>query len=393
MAVDLSMMGLKGVEAYDQHVLSQAQSNSIRLDTLAKQQAMDDAQKEQAIESAAMQNLSSIAKGRQGTGTAASTDSDSVTPTGDMLHTLATTLLGSGAPHRGMELLKLANETSKEENDLATAAITRRKTAAEADLAGADEVARYLGPVKNQAEYDQAVAYLDKSPALNDQQRAFLQDLPANFDPRVTAHLADHALSVKEQSQLALSQQTRDIQAANAASAESTRLAQLAHGNAVLAEQKRHNLMIEKNGKGAGDPTQEQVDQASTALINQIPEFAGLKISDPTVRAAGQDIAARRLQLLKDNPAMDGPTATARAILDTPKSDFSATTDPDTGETKPKYDNTGDKPETALPVPMVVDPATQKPIKVSDDPNSYEVGKYYKNAAGVVKKWTGKGWE
>jgi len=391
MPVDLSTVGLVGQEAYDNHRLAQEQTRVQQMAALAKQQELEDAQRQQALEQGAASIFANVAKG-DSTPNAQDGGDESIS---EKMRKAALYMFQGGADQRGLDFIKAANETAKQEQDITDSQVGNEKKRLESQLMTADLVYRQLGTARNQSEYEAAMDNLMNSPALSPEEKNHLRQLPDQFDPNVTKFLADQAISAKDAAQMQLKEQDQALRNKSINNTNVYRANRLAIDQAKLKEKQRQNDLKQRTGKSAAAPSKNELTSVETAVTNQIFDGRTPGKDDPDYVAftsGSQAIASRAKAILASTQGIDWQTAVSRAILESQSSGDWQTgssssffglgpSEPDPSKTK--FNDRGKTPDTALVAPLDEDGK----VKTS----AFQVGRYYITPKGRLK-WTGKGW-
>lgn len=399
MAVDLSMIGLEGQKAYYDRMESAARTQSLQVHAAAEQQTVQDNARMQQLSdqaSAALQNIGNRNTPAATSGSDASDAADNMQSYADPIDTVADIFMKGGAPQEGIKLMRQASDIRKQESDMQNDVITRRKNRLETIQTGAVVVGEKLGKAKNQAEWEQGLREVEQAGIIEPHLMSQLKTMP--YDPDVAAYFYDQAISASEQAKLDLQangQQAVDNRAAVTASQAAQRLR---IEQSRDAETRRHNSIIEKaGGKSASlpAPNSDLMKVAKHALLNG--PFKGADVSGTAgsdFNAAADFVAGQAQQLVKDNKALDMPTAVNQAVMRAQASGAFVTTPGSDGiplvgwgakPDKVEFKAEGLKPETALSLPPGIKSA-------KDAAKALKVGKYYQTARGPAK-WNGKAWE
>lgn len=391
MSYDFSKIGLEGIAAYDAHKLTQAQTAVQNMAALAKKQELDDAQKQQQLDEQAATMFDAIVKGNPPPQGDLVPDNTGTETRAAALRRMGDLMMKGGATERGKQLYAAADNMQKEERDSENDAATRQKNLLDAQQMSADLVYRYIGTARNQSEWENGLQYLMDSPALSQEEKQHLQTLPHEYTPALASFLADRAMSAKDQAQLKLTQQQRDVQAAAQQETAQYHANSLAVDRARLAEQKRKDELDQKTGKSSSAPTGPELDSVKDIVTNQI--FAGVppEKDDPLYGAyveGSQNVAARAKQLVKDTPGIDWNTAVNRALIESQSNgDWTTITDKGWFSDTTKlagYKKQGNSPDDAAPLPLSKE---SKP-----DPSQLVKGKYYMTVRGRAL-WDGKNFQ
>ena len=206
MAVDLSMVGLRGLEQARQTLNDQATRGLVEEQAREKKIENDLAEKENEIQQQALDYLNGIATGRvkpSDSDMLGDPDFDSqATP----LERIGRRMIDMGAVNRGAEYLKAGIDIRKKEDEMLTAKETREKTRLDNIISTASIVSKTIGVARNESEWRYGLAQLKKMPdvikILGEDQFAALEGM--EFDPDVVKYFNDQAMTAKERADLDL---------------------------------------------------------------------------------------------------------------------------------------------------------------------------------------------
>jgi hypothetical protein len=324
MPVDLSRIGLVGQEAYDNSQLSKAQTDFARMNTLAKGVELQDAEHEKELDAIAAQTFSSVLRGSASGGGEEGSESD-VESRADALTKTAETLFAGGAPKRGLDMLKAADEMRAAESKLESEKVTREQNRLESQLKTSDLIYRYIGTAKNQSELDNGKEYLLNSPAVSEEDKAHIRTMPDVWSPEYAQFWRDKAISAKEAATLQLTERARDQQDTNLANTQAYRASMLAQQKARLEEVKRYHDIQAKGGKSATAPNEQEVKNVATMIRSQIPGMEKVKLTyganagetpdEVALQAGAIAIASAAKDMIKSNPSLTWGQAVTRAIV------------------------------------------------------------------------------
>lgn len=317
MPVDLSKIGLEGLESYQSRMESasrttynEALANKTNVEVAA-------AERQQALADEASAALNDIAMGKKRT---SGVDPGSVeTMSGaDVLETTAQVFARGGAPETAMEMFSKAAEIRKKENDIDNDKVLAEQRRLENIIKGADVVGRYLGKARNQSEWNFGIKKLQEQGIMEPELIQQLAQMP--FDEDVAAYFADQAISNSDQAKLDMDKLTQD-RLQRQGDIEATQAQQRITLQAARdAETRRHNLQIEKasgnKSGGAAAPNKAEVDSAGAAL-RSAGVFKGLVAGEEgeDFNTAADYIASNAKALIQTNKSLDWQTAVQRSIL------------------------------------------------------------------------------
>lgn len=324
MPVDLSRVGLVGIEAYDNSQLTKAQTSLTNMNALAKGVELEEAAQQKEIDALAAQAYSTAIQGNGRASPDEGDVSENVTQA-DAMDAAASALMSGGAPKRGMELFESAGKIREAESKLASDKVKRQQDKLENQLKTSDLFFRTLGTAGNQSEYDTAKEYLRNSDLLSPEERMRLDQMPDQWSSELSRYWRQKSIAAKDQAQLELTERARDQQDTNLANTAAYRASVLAQQDARLEEVKRYHNLQTKGGKSAGAPNENEVKQVSTMVKSQIPALADTRITfgtdesmtpdETTLQAGSIAVASAAKQMMLDNPSLTWAQATSRAII------------------------------------------------------------------------------
>lgn len=398
MAVDLSMVGLRGLEQARQTLNDQAARGLVEQQTREQKIENDLAEKENEIQQQALDYLNGIATGRvkpSDSDMLGDPDFDSqATP----LERIGRRMIDMGAVNRGAEYLKAGIDIRKKEDEMLTAKETREKTRLDNIISTASIVSKTIGVARNESEWRYGLAQLKKMPdvvkILGEDQFAALEGM--EFDPDVVKYFNDQAMTAKERADLDLRAMGEARQQRSAVELAEYRSSLLDINNANLEERRRENDLKHKEGGAKADtgPTEAQVKSAKAAVANVI--FQGKvppKESQEYVafEAGAQSIAARAQAMVRENKGLTWNEAVQRATTESQAAGDWSTLKVlmdhkflgvryrrTTEERGRQFKDRGSNPLDAIPMPA--------------SKNQLKTGAYYITSRGIAK-WNGSAFE
>lgn len=398
MAVDLSMVGLRGLEQARQTLNDQAARGLVEQQTREQKIENDLAEKENEIQQQALDYLNGIATGRvkpSDSDMLGDPDFDSqATP----LERIGRRMIDMGAVNRGAEYLKAGIDIRKKEDEMLTAKETREKTRLDNIISTASIVSKTIGVARNESEWRYGLAQLKKMPdvvkILGEDQFAALEGM--EFDPDVVKYFNDQAMTAKERADLDLRAMGEQRQQRAAIELAEYRSSLLDINNANLDERRRENDLKRKEGGAKADtgPTEAQVKSAKAAVANVI--FQGKvppKESQEYVafEAGAQSIAARAQAMVRENKGLTWNEAVQRATTESQAAGDWSTLKvlmdhkflgvryrQTTEERGRQFKDRGSNPLDAIPMPA--------------SKNQLKTGAYYITSRGIAK-WNGSAFE
>ena len=398
MAVDLSMVGLRGLEQARQTLNDEAARGLVEQQAREKQIENDLAEKENEIQQQALDYLNGIATGRvkpSDSDLLGDPDFDSqATP----LERIGRRMIDMGAVNRGAEYLKAGVDIRKKEDEMLTAKETREKTRLDNIISTASIVSKTIGVARNESEWRYGLAQLKKMPdvvkILGEDQFAALEGM--EFDPDVVKYFNDQAMTAKERADLDLRAMGEARQQRSAVELAEYRSALLDINTANLEERRRETDLKQKEGGAKADtgPTEAQVKSAKAAVANVI--FQGKvppKESQEYVafEAGAQSIAARAQAMVRENKGLTWNEAVQRATTESQAAGDWSTLKvlmdhkflgvryrQTTEERGRQFKDRGSNPLDAVPMPA--------------SKNQLKTGAYYITSRGIAK-WNGSAFE
>lgn len=393
MAVDLSRMGLEGIETGQRTLNSIATRRSQEVQdsiAMAEEARKND---ELALDQLATQQASKIMLGEGVDITSPDASED------DMAKFMALTgsrLMSAGAPKRGKEMVEGALDLVKKRADINKAHDDAQQTRLENMEKAGKFMYEMLADSENESEYKFNLANLPEEIVniLGPENVEQLRQSP--WSPEMQAFLKDKALSTYQQATLAMQAQNfrrLDQRAADAAfaSREAIAIAWARHKESVRA-----NAVKEKAGgsKIATAPTTDERRAAKAAILQNVEglEFTSdMKEDDPQLQAAIDDIVGSAKQLLNQNQGLSFADAVNRAVLEADAAgDFTTIRNfrdfglfQTEGKKTTTYKRKGATKQTAMDLPSGTADVVRGQLKT---------GRYYKTKAGVLM-WNGSEFE
>lgn len=363
MPVDLSNIGLQGLESHQQRMESASRVRESESRVASQQIEREAFERKQALADEASARLNALSQ-RKGTGSFdASSVADQMESLADPLETVADVYLRGGAPETGMDFLKNASEIRKRESDIENDEVLGQQRKLENIIKGADVVSRYLGQAKNQSEWDYGVDQLRKQGVMEPDLIDQIGKMP--YDPDVAAYFNEQAISSADKARLDMTSQT-EARISKKDRIDALQADQRIRMQAARdAEAARHNKAIEKASGGKTSATVPPNSDAMRSVKAALRNTVYTKLGDvkegkegPDFGAAAEFVASTAQTLVRDNKAMDWNTAVQRAILQGQQSNAFGTEagethwfkkdEPDTA----KFDGQGLTVETAIPPPV-----------------------------------------
>lgn len=392
MPVDLSMVGLDGLKAYQDRMESISRE---KVNTAAARQSNYEttiSEQEDEVGRIAAERLRQLSSGEK-------TGSNVVDPEGgygsnaDPMELIGHTYLEFGMVEKGKEMLAESSKIRKREHDIKVGASSDQQRRLKNVQIGAEIVGTQLGGAKNEDEWQLGISRLrsaveDGTMVMEPELLEQISQMP--YDPDVAAYFADQAIKAKDKAKLEMESLRYDqVERSNALrfANEGTRIRLQA---ARDAQQRRHQDWIEKNGgkdaPSAAAPTGPEVTGAKAYLMNG--EMRGVK-KGPQLDDAASYVASLAKQIVKDNKAITYDAALGQAtqlakqagMFEVPLEDVTTVPilDIELSRTPSKKTAKGFKRKGTGPDNAILATPTTKPIK----------GMWYRNAAGDVDQYVG----
>lgn len=312
MPVDLSMVGLKGIQVGQDTLNSIAAREAQQAQTQLAQGEFDREQAALDLDRMAVGNAKSIMAGEGREFGGADTTED------DMARFMALTgsqLAAAGAPKRGGELMEASLDLVKKKADISKAADDQDKVRLENMVKASDYMYEMLSDSGNESEYQFNLANIpeDVQQILGPDNVATLKNTP--WSPELVDYFKTKALSVKDQATLDMTAQglrRRDEEVANTAlfrkaTLDIARQRAAAADRAQAAKEKAGGNNLSKAATGDERKTAE-------AAIGSIIED-GVPLDDPSLFHLVEDVVGEAKQLVNDSPGLTFSEAVNRAAL------------------------------------------------------------------------------
>lgn len=390
MPIDISKMGLEGLESYSQRQLMDAQASHLNELAAASEYERQQTERMNQIAEQAMAEIGSTRRTVKVDAGGMAEEMDSLaTP----LEVMGEAFLRSGIAKEGSKLLNDASEIRKREADVQQGKSLDRQRQLENIIKGADIAARTIGTAKNEDEWRQGVKELRGSGVIEPELMEQLEQMP--FHPDLPAYFNERALSAYQRAELELRANNYEMQENDRQSrrADRDRRYQLNQVAQKKLQEYRERLLKNAGTKAASAsiPTENEMKQVRTLLKQDV--FKDVDITDEVnageLNATAVSVATRAKQMVQENKALNWETAINRAIIEAQAEGKITTTDAKTGifggmgswgaeKKKVEFDGKGTTPEAAIPMPK----------KKSE----MKKGRYYITSQGRAK-WTGTEFE
>lgn len=387
--VDLSRIGLEGIDSAHRVFASQAATAASNQSTLASQQKAqqeaEDREKMDRLSNEAVASIDGILKGKRPS--VSGDPDDEIGSLAEPLEVFGDVFIRGGAPVQGMEFLSQASQIRKREDDMKTAELTRREKDLDNMKKAADLVSRTVGTAATEGEWNQGWQAVRESGLVPDNILEMFEGM--GYSPDAVALVNEQALSAKDRADLDRLAVTAQRQQQDSESLRSYRERMLRISQGRLDEQKKAAERVGREGKSATAPSPADIASVTGALINQVFDGKDPGKYDPGIMAGSAAVASRAKQMVTDNKALDWDTAVQRAIEESkaagdwePWVDIKKFAGIETSRTPiaPKFKPQGKTEKTAMPLPMSANGVdTSKLVK----------GRYY-IINGEAKQFTGE---
>ena len=312
MAVDLSRVGLEGIETGQRTLTAIANRES---QALKDQIELGEYQQTQAaleLDRIAVGNAKRIMAGEgREIGTENTTEDD-------MARFLALTggqLASAGAPKRGKEMMEASLDLIKKRGDINKQEHEQVKTQLDNTIKASQHMYEVLSDSMNENEYQYNLANLPPEivSILGEDNVAAMREL--DWSPELVDFFKVKALSVKDQAQLELSARGHKRAEEAAADAKLARQAALdiRRDNLRIAEEREKRLSKAGGSNVSAAPTPNERKTAEAAIGRLIESDA--QLDDASLFHLTEDIVGEAKQLLADSPALTFPEAINRSVM------------------------------------------------------------------------------
>jgi hypothetical protein len=389
MPVDLSKVGLEGIESYYSQMESAARTRKLDSSTQAEQAEIEQAERMQQLGEEAARALDDVANRRKTPADDAEAAGEDMESLADPLEIMGRTFARGGAVKQAAEFLSKASEIRKRESDIKDGEVTRQQNRLENIIKGADIVGRKLGGAQNDDEWNQGLKEVEAAGVIEPHLMEQLKSV--GYDPDTAAYFRDQAVSAAQKATLDMQQQgleQRDrhytVSARNAA-------ARLELAQRAQRELEKHRAAQEKaaGNKAPGSivPTAQDIKSAETVLRGSA--FQSVDLADAQNKAdlasASQYVASQAKALLRNNKALDWETALQQAAITAQQSGIFKTTPGTDGIFGTGILADKKRVEVVTPAPL---PVKNKKV----DTTQLKKGTIYMTARGRAR-WNGTAFE
>ncbi len=386
MAVDLSRVGLEGLETGQRILNSEAARASQALDDQIKLTEYEDAQAAEALDQQVMANTLSIARGE---GVNIQDPSNTPESFSRFMEIAAGQYAAAGAPKRATDMLASAIDYQSKSAEIQSKAESRQKTRLDNITKAANYFWEGLADIGNDEELQ---LFWDNLPpevveTVGPDQVAKLKTVP--YSPDFTNLARAKALTTAQQATLELSAQGHRRADRVAADAAEFRRISLQISRERVKESARANDIREKtSGATGGGASKPDERHAMRAIILQnvkaLPMGESPKEDSPMLQAAIEDAIGRAKQIFRDTPGISMPEAMQRAVMEAEQAgDFVTFKGSKPGDYYTRYERRGGK-KSPLPLPT----GSVEEVKSSLIP-----GRYYQIDGLGSKRWNGSSFD
>lgn len=312
MAVDLSRVGLEGIETGQRTLTAIANRESQALKDQIELGEYQQTQADLELDRIAVGNAKRIMAGEgREIGTENTTEDD-------MARFLALTggqLASAGAPKRGKEMMEASLDLIKKRGDINKQEHEQAKTQLDNTIKASQHMYEVLSDSMNENEYQYNLANLPPEivSILGEDNVAAMREL--DWSPELVDFFKVKALSVKDQAQLELSARGHKRAEEAAADAKLARQAALdiRRDNLRIAEEREKRLSKAGGSNVSAAPTPNERKTAEAAIGRLIESDA--QLDDASLFHLTEDIVGEAKQLLADSPGLTFPEAINRSVM------------------------------------------------------------------------------
>lgn len=317
MPVDLSMVGLKGIEAGQNTLNAIANREALAAQTRIAEGTFDREEAELQLERDAVANAKKIMAGEGRTvGGPTSTEED-------MARFLALSgeqLAAAGAPKRGGELITQSLDLIKKKGEISKQDDDQAKVRLENMVKGSNYMYEMLSDSMNESEYQFNLANIPPEivKIIGPENVETLRNTP--WSPELIDYFKTKALSVKDQAQLEMQAQGHRRAEEIAADAKTFRALtyNLSKQRVDAAERERVAREKASGGNVSKAPTNDERTVVRGAIAEVLPEMGfAIEAKEDSLDLMGaiNDLTGEAKQLLADSPGLNFTEAANRVVL------------------------------------------------------------------------------
>lgn len=321
MPVDLSRVGLEGIETAQQTLNAIEARKASEVNRLVEMGEFEREERDRQIDQEALTNAMTIAKGQ---GVDISAPDATAEDFGTFFDILGTRYAEAGAPKRAKEFIEAGIDYRKKAAEVDAADDEAAKVRLDNMFNAADWVARNIG--ENESEYQLFLSNLDDpdnpvGDILGRDNVEVLKQTP--WSPDLSNFFRSKALSVKDQAQLEMTARGQARMERSLENTEQYRNAMLRLGNARLEEQRRATTLRQKeSGPDVGKAsTNAEIGTAKSVIFNtvkvlegQTPDSVKGSPLETAVNAMAEDVAARAKMIVAENKGLTYAEAVNQAV-------------------------------------------------------------------------------
>lgn len=389
MPVDLSRIGLEGIETAQRTLNSMAQREALTSQTVIAEAEEARAAEDREIDKWAAGALDSIGRGTGVPGDHGISLGEVDDDPAAVFNAIGERYLRAGAPKRGKEFIEGGIDLRKKIADTDKVRDDKEKVRLDNMFEAGSWVAQNIG--ENEAEYAVFLSQLEDpnnpvASIIGADNVAVLKNTP--WSPELTNYFRSKALSIKDQASLALTERGHSRQETALNNTEAYRKQLIALNNANLEERRKEAARKAKaDGPSVSSaPTGPERDSAYTAILQNVKIFNGVAPNKGTPERTAldsmtDDVASRAKQLVKENKGLLFNEAIEQAVGEAELAgDFAILEPAEEGflgfgakPAKTDYKRRGKDAKNPLPLPS---------SKAELIP-----GRYYKSADGTVEQY------
>jgi len=312
MPVDLSMVGLKGIEAGQNTLNAIANREALQTQTAIEQGKFDREEADLELDRLAVGKVKSAMRGE-----GIDIDSGNVKDT-DMASFMIRTgaeVAAAGGLKRGGDLVAAGLELQKKKADIAKTELETDKTQVELVTKVSDYVAEGIADVRNDSELQFFWDNLDPTiaEAIGPQKLEIMKRVP--YSPDWIAMMRDQALSAKDAAQLDF--QARSQSRADQVQADAKAYREASHDLAerrFAAAEAERKAKEKAGGTNIGSPIKnDERTTAEAAIRNTLGDK--IPFNKQALFAATEDVVGEARRIVADSPGLTFPEAIQRAVM------------------------------------------------------------------------------
>lgn len=316
--VDLSKIGLEGMESFTTRMQQTAQAKLMEQQASTAQFELEQEQRRQEVADSAAAELAAIGQRRTPKIDAEGIGS-SIESNADPLRFYGRKFAAAGFPEAASDMLKAATEIDNKESEIIRRDEQNQTDRIERITKGAQAVSSIFGSVMNQSELEFQIKRARK---LNDSSGSevipneIIDMLEVNgYDPDIIQMLNDQAMQYADKARLEqqqIEESGRERRAAITASQNAEKIKLQAVRDAQHETHRRHLRKAGGDTGGASNLPKEQEIKAAEVVLRNGPMSSAGK-NDPAVSRAAIYVAETARQMVKENKTLTFEVALERA--------------------------------------------------------------------------------